>query len=47
MGNSSSWSSSVVGAIDEEPSRGNEVGGEAGDGETRKKKKHMGKLEVI
>lgn len=44
MGNSSSWSSSVVGAIDEEPSRGNEVGGEAGDGETRKKKKAYGKV---
>lgn len=49
MGNSSSWSSSVVGANDEEPSRGNEVGGEAGAGETRGKKnpKHMGKLEII
>lgn len=40
MGNSSSWSSSVVGANDEEPSRGNEVGGEAGAGETRKRKSY-------
>lgn len=35
MGNSGSWSSSVVGADGEEPSRGNEVGGEAGAEETR------------
>lgn len=46
MSNSSSWSSTVVGADDEDPRRGNEVGGEAGAGKTREKK-HMGKLELV
>jgi len=36
MGNPSSWSSSVKGANDEEPSRGNEGGEAAGSGESRK-----------
>lgn len=35
MSNSSSWSSTVVGADDEDPSRENEVGGEARTVKTR------------
>lgn len=39
------WSSSVVVVNGEEPSRGNDVGGEAGAGETSfKKKKAYGKV---
>lgn len=46
MGNSDSWSSSATGAHDQEPSGGNEAGGEASVGETRKKK-HMGQSEIV
>lgn len=46
MSNSSSWSSTVVGADDEDTSRGNEVGGEARAGKTRGKK-HKGKLCLV